>query len=76
MTDQNKKQPFFGANAKPFFIQMAFVIICVAVLIPLAKPYIKPFTDGAVNGTLDGFCFIGLCTQEAAERQSASERQQ
>lgn len=74
--DPNEKQPFFSSNAKPFFMQLAFVLIVVIIGVPFIKPLLKPYTDNAVEGVFNATCSIGLCTQEAAERLSAPTHQQ
>lgn len=71
-----KREPFFGQNAKPWLIQMAFVVFCIAVLLPFAITYLKPQTDSIVNSIFDVACStIGWCTPEAAARLLASEHQ-
>jgi len=55
----NEKRPFFGANAKPFFIQMAFVIFCVVVL---AKPARYWIGEALCSG-------IDFCSTEQQQRQ-------
>lgn len=71
-----EKQPFFGANAKPFFIQMALVLFCVLVIVPFARPYFEPSIRAGVESLFNGACSsIGWCTPEAAARLNASEHQ-
>lgn len=68
-----KREPFFGSNAKPFLIQMAFVVFCIIFLVPfltgLYRPYVTAIVDAACDAT-------GLCISEAAEQLNASSRQQ
>ena len=63
--DPNEKQLFFSANAKPFFIQMAFVLI----LVIFAAPYLRHWIG---EGLCSGFNF---CSSEQAERRSESTSQ-
>lgn len=64
--DPNQKQPFFGSNAKPFFIQMAFVLFCIAFL---AEPIRYWIGEALCSGA-------GFCSTEQQQRPSGSVRPQ
>ena len=64
-----KRQPFFGYNAKAFAIQFAVALFCLFVIAPLVAPSLRPMTDKAVEMGFDALCAIGLCSQEAAARR-------
>ena len=67
------RQPIFGPNAVPWFVQFAFAIFLLFVAIPIFKPVIKPITDSFAERTLDVICTTtGLCTSEASLRTRAS----
>ncbi len=71
------REPFFGYNARPWLIQMAFVVFCIVVLLPLAITYLKPQSDSVVNSFFDGLCStMGWCTPEAELRLRESAHQQ
>jgi hypothetical protein len=63
--DPNEKQPFFGPNAKPFFIQMAFVLLLAIFVAPHLKRWIG-------DGLCAGFNF---CSSEQLAHQNASTGQ-
>lgn len=52
------REPFFGQNAKPWFIQLAFVIFCIIVVVPLLSDFFRPY----VTTVVDSACaFTGWC---------------
>lgn len=53
------KEPFFGSNALPFFIQFAFAI---AFAFLIAAPIMRYLTDELLCKPM------GICSQEARER--------
>ena len=67
--EPQKRQPFFGSNAKAFAIQFAVAIVCLFLIVPLIAPFLRPMTDKAVEAGFDALCSIGLCSQEAAARR-------
>lgn len=69
------REPFFGPNAKPFAIQLAVALFMLLIIGPLAKPYLKPYSDKGVEWGFNQLCSIGLCTPEAEARIHGSERQ-
>lgn len=73
---QRDRQPFLGSNAKAFAIQLVLVLFCVIVAVPFANGWLDTYMKPWFEAGLDELCSsTGLCTPEAAERLSASERQ-
>ncbi len=54
------KQPFFGPNAKPFLIQLVFMLLLVIFVAPHLKRWIG---DGLCGG-------LNWCLSEQVSRQS------
>lgn len=64
-----KREPFFGPNAKPFLIQLVFLIFCIIVAVPIINSFSRPYITAMVEGTSDFICSTtGWCTPEAAGR--------
>lgn len=58
------RQPFFGPNAKPFFIQLAVMIIVAATIAPFAGKFVAGL----------GCTYLGFCSTEQRQQMNASER--
>jgi hypothetical protein len=67
------REPFFGRNAKAWTVQLAFLIFCMVVLLPIARATLKPYTDHVIDAGFDALCSAtGWCTPEAADRLHVS----
>lgn len=71
------REPFFGRNAKPWAIQMAFLIFFLVVLAGPLRGWLDRHMRPWFNAGFDGICTTtGWCTPEAAERTRASAPRQ